>query len=122
MYTTQLLNQKGDITLAWTEEQAEMMTDVIERKMKEGYSFFIMADDGREVRLKKIADLAGRDRVIIGDKDAEDLIRQGRIGIVDVSIMLEHSDPVEAAPMPRAKTAGQAARSKTVATQPKAGG
>src|SRR3954447_14370679 len=105
LYTSQFFSiEHGDITLGWTEDQADLMIEVIERKMQEGYSFFFVADDGREVRLRQIDDIKGRNKVVIGDKDAEQLIRQGKIGIVDVSAMIvDESEPV--ATTGRAKTA-----------------
>jgi hypothetical protein len=113
----------GDITLAWTEDQVDMMTEIIGRKMQEGFSFFFIAEDGREVRLRQIDDLAGRNAVTIGDKEAEQLIRQGKIGIVDVSAMIDEADA--GAPVVttgRAKSARAAATGRTVATTPKSGG
>jgi hypothetical protein len=73
--------------------------------------------------VKKIADLHGKRSVTIGDKDAEALIRQGKIGIVDVSaMMIADSEQDAQKPAPRrAKTAKEAATARTVAT-PRMGG
>lgn len=35
-----MLNESGDTTLIWTEEQDDVMTDIIAKKMKEGVTFF----------------------------------------------------------------------------------
>jgi hypothetical protein len=122
IYTTQVFSAgDGDVTLAWTEDQAAMMTEIIQRKINEGFSFFIIADDGRAVRLRHIDDIKGRNAVVIGDKEAEQLIRQGKIGIVDVSAMIE-DDGAPVVTTGRAKSARQAATSRTVATAPKSGG
>lgn len=126
LYTNQSFTpEDGDITLAWTDDQVEMMTEILGRKIQEGYSFFYIEDDGRQIRLRQIADLKGRNAVVIGDKEAEQLIRQGKIGIVDVSAMIEGDADPDAAPVVttgRAKTGRQAATSRTVSTAPKTGG
>jgi hypothetical protein len=109
---------QGDITLAWTEDQVDMMTEIIGRKMAEGFSFFFVDDEKREVRLRNISDLKGRNAVVIGDKEAEQLIRQGKIGIVDVSDMVEDQVSTRG----RAKTPREAATRDTVAIAPKGPG
>ena len=112
----------GDLTLAWSQEQAAMMEEVIQKKMDEGYTFFVKDDEGRELRLRAIADLQGRNAVQIGDRDAEALIRQGKIGIVDVADMIETDSEVTKTPTRRTKSAREAAQSNTVATRRMGGG
>lgn len=124
-FTCQLLTtQTGDITLGWTEDQAAMMIEVLQKKMDEGYTFFIQDETGRDVRLRQIGDLKSRS-ITIGDREAELLIRQGRIGIVDVSTMVIDSDDNQKTAKPsgrRAKTAHEAATAHTVATRKMGGG
>ena len=37
-----LLNETGDTTLVWTEDQDETMVEIIRKKMAEGISFFVI--------------------------------------------------------------------------------
>ncbi len=37
-----LLNESGDTTLVWTEDQDETMVEIIRKKMAEGISFFVI--------------------------------------------------------------------------------
>lgn len=113
------LMEMGDITLGWDTDQVEMMTEIITRKMAEGFTFFVLDDDGRQLRMRSIDDLKGRMSVIIGDKEAELLIKQGKIGIVDVSDMIEDQPTPKAR---RAKSAREAATGHAVATRRMGGG
>lgn len=126
LHTTRMLNSMGDITIGWTPDQSDMMVDLIDKKMKEGYTFFILEQDNREVRLKNIDDLRKLNSVIIGDKEAELLIKQGRIGLVEfmnsTDRIDEESSSTEIKTVRRAKTAQEAATSNTVQVAPKKGG
>ena len=120
IYTSRLLTSAmGDVTIGWTDDQAEVMTALIQKKMDEGYSFFILDTEQREIRLRDIKDLERTKSVIIGDKEAESLILQGKIGIVEVVGLVEDEDIPTTT---RAKTAAIAAKSNTVQVPPKRGG
>lgn len=41
-----LLNRSGDITISWDDEDQAKVEDLVKRKMKEGYSFFIVREAG----------------------------------------------------------------------------
>jgi hypothetical protein len=121
--TTLLTREMGDVTLAWTEEQAAVMEDYIQKKIEQGHTFFIIEEGDRHVRLRAIGDLQGRRSVTIGDKEAEALIAQGKIGIVDVGKKVqETSEMPQKRPARRARSAKEAARSQTVATPASRGG
>jgi hypothetical protein len=113
----------GDVTLAWTEQQAATMESYIQQKIDQGYTFFVLEDGDRHVRLRAIDDLKGRRSVTIGDKEAEMLVAQGKIGIVDVGEQLQETSEVpQKRPARRARSAKEAARSQTVATPASRGG
>jgi hypothetical protein len=35
-------NMRGDVTISWTKENEDFIKQMIEKKMKEGYSFFVI--------------------------------------------------------------------------------
>ena len=37
-----LLNECGDVTITWSEEHEEHMRELIEKKLKEGFAFFLI--------------------------------------------------------------------------------
>ena len=119
LYTMQLLNTRGDITIGWTEDQADMMIGIIEQKMKEGYTFFILEDNDRQVRLRTSDELKKTNSVIIGDKEAELLIKDGKIGLVEI---INDQPEEDIKTTTRAKTAKEVATGNTVRVSPKAGG
>ncbi len=85
MGTMCLLGPEGDVTIGWTEEQEALMQEVITKKLSEGYIFFRINPQQEQVRIKSFADIGDARKVVITDKDAEALIRDGKIGIVSVA-------------------------------------
>lgn len=81
------LNGCGDITITWTESEDETIRQMLEQKMEEGYSFFIVEDGflgklmGKRTRLKKLDQLGDKRRVFLDDKDLENLFKQGKVNV-----------------------------------------
>ncbi len=116
-----ILDGSGDSTIAWTEDQDEQMRNFIQKKMDDGWSFFIVKPHlggmlpPKKVKIKKISELKEDDRAVsLRDEDFAQLIQAG-LGI--------GSKPAgEIETTGRAKTAAEAARTSTVAVKPKRGG
>ena len=77
-----LLNEMGDLTLAWDAKHDADVKKIIEKKMKEGIRFFIVKpfDEKNLSQIKSLKDVAGRE-VIVKDEDIELLFTNGKVGI-----------------------------------------
>ena len=69
-----LLNETGDITLSWDDERDQDMRQMIQKKLDEGYAFFIIEPKffgllKKRIRLHHINDLKGKE-VSLEDNDA----------------------------------------------------
>jgi len=85
-----LLNETGDLTLSWKDDDSDKMRTLIERKMKQGYSFFILEPSflGLFKKQRKITDINsiqkdtdGKYSIMLCDKEAEKLFSEGTIRI-----------------------------------------
>lgn len=121
MGSVTILDRSGDSTLAWSDDNDARVREVIAKKMKEGWSFFLLKPRvGGLVRpkrtdLKKIKDLPEEARAIsMSDPDFMKLIEEGFAGIGKSQGKLETSG--------RAKSAEEAASRDSVAVQPRRGG
>ncbi len=77
-----LLNSTGDIVLEWSSEHEASMRDLIEKKIKEGYSFFIVKKVfgiSRRVKVKSIDQIKQGAKLLLRDEDALRLFEQGKI-------------------------------------------
>jgi len=57
-----LLDRGGDLTISWNEDNRAQVEALVERKMKEGFSFFIIrpaGKRGRAARLKSTTQMGG---------------------------------------------------------------
>lgn len=116
--SNQDFSKRGDVTLGWTEDQVDLLTEIIQAKMDEGYVFFHRDVDGRQVRLQSIDPVKTKtiDHIIIDDKDAQALLKEGKIGIVSAG---GGQGTTGRAKIADARTA---ATSHTVTTRPLGGG
>lgn len=75
-----MLNEAGDTTISWTEDRDEEMQKIIEKKMAEGVTFFIVDDEqpatSRGARLESAKDAKTR-TVIIPDEDLQKFVESG---------------------------------------------
>jgi hypothetical protein len=111
------LNGTGDITIAWEEENNEKMLAVIEKKMAEGVTFFIVEEfKGREwtSKIKGIDEITGTE-VRIQDKDMEVMFQTGLVKVG--KNVAGEIDTVK-----KAETPAEVAKSNTVAVKPIRGG
>lgn len=130
------LNMTGDISLAWDKENEEPMLAMIEAKMKQGYSFFILkprllglgspkkvlAKSIKEIRKAgkvvaddSILDAAATLRPKLDDPDLEKAVTDGTAKLVRAE-----SKPKET--LRRATSAKEVLRNQTVAVRPIVGG
>jgi hypothetical protein len=81
--TTTILNAMGDTTIAWTSDRDDEMAAIIEKKMKEGVSFFIIEDEGARRKLEAEtaeaikAETSARRRIAIPDEDFLRFVQTG---------------------------------------------
>lgn len=124
--TMTLLNFSGDITLTWTQEQDEQIQQLIEQKLKEGYSFFVIhPNTGLKRLFKKEAkinvhsmdDVTKREVIMktIDDEAIADFISNNPVGLIQMSS--QELNAVE-----KLHDATSIAKSNTIATRPIQGG
>lgn len=119
MRSMTLLNVTGDVTITWDEENDEAMRAVIEKKMAEGVTFFLIRPRlgglwDSKTKITRVDELNGH-KVAIADDDVERLFRAGTVGVTRVS---DKSYEV----VGRATDAKQVANGNTVAVRRMAGG
>lgn len=134
-----LLNETGDITLTWSDDQDAKIRKMIQKKMDEGYSFFriesrfcglvkkkipVTSADrlkGNEVTLtdKEAARVLGASdmKAVFRDPDAAELFADGRVQAAELESMDEPLETTE-----RLKDANEVMRSQSVAVRPVMGG
>lgn len=84
MHSTTILNERGDTTLAWSQDRDAEMAEIIAKKMKAGVTFFIIEDEGARRQLeastaKKILKEVGeRRRLAIADADFAAFVAAGK--------------------------------------------
>lgn len=125
IYGTTLLNQAGDVVLAWDEEAAAKMTEWVQKRMDEGYTFFLvkptMFGFGKptKTRLKRIAELKAKGNHSISMDLA--LFENWQKSDGNIAITERQGGELEVENRP-VKDAAEVARSASVAVKPRAGG
>jgi hypothetical protein len=81
-----LLNESGDVTIIWSEEHEEHMKLLIEKKLKEGYSFFLVKPYifglvKKAVKVTSIDEITTGSKLILRDEDAIKLFEAGHIKV-----------------------------------------
>lgn len=128
-----LLNQSGDITISWSPENEEAMLALIEQKMKEGYSFFIVKPrvlgllGNKTVRAKTIKDVKKAGSVVVDDgvlTGATPKLYDAAVEqvVVDGKAHLVKPSTSEKETVRRATTSSEVVRAQTVAVRPIVGG
>ena len=119
--STTLLNEMGDTTIVWTEEDDDKWEEIIAKKMKEGVTFFIVERRAFGLLPPKRTQLT----------DAKEARKHRAVYIPDEDILkLVESGAGEAVSSPdeKIKTTGvtrdpkEAAKSQTVGVKPRKGG
>jgi len=118
-----MLNEQGDVTIEWSEEEDAAMTEIIERKMAAGVAFYIIAKrkPGQRGRvagprlLSDPADALKHRSLSIRDEDLSRFVLEGKGTVVPTS-----PEPVKT--VRRAKTARDVASGHSVGVRPMRGG
>lgn len=116
-----MLNDQGDVTITWTEDEDEKYEKAIEAKMAEGCVFFMIEERSFPPRLKLVKTAADKKALFsaraayVKDKHFSDLLG---IGSGDVAKTPEA--PVRT--IRKAKTAKEASQAQTVGVRPLVGG
>ena len=117
-----LLNETGDVTITWDPENDERMIPLIEKKMKAGFTFFLIeprmgglvAPDTSKP-LKKAKDALKHRALSIKDEDFESLVADGNAELV-------RTPAAPARTTRKARTAREVTTGESVAVQPMRGG
>lgn len=128
------LNMSGDVTITWDESNKEVVRALVEQKMAEGYSFFILKPrflkflGNRKVPLKNASDMDRASGVVmpdavvntmverLGDPQLEELVRKGKARLAPVQ------RPKSLDTSRRAKNADEVLNSQALAIRPIVGG
>lgn len=116
-----LLNNSGDSTITWDEDNDEVMRKLIEKKMSEGMSFFIIHPKALgfisrpKSRVKDISEVMRRRSVSVRDQDFSEIIAAGLADVTDrPEIDTERAE--------QSHDAAVIARSQSVGVMPMRGG
>lgn len=117
-----ILNETGDTTITWTEDNDARMEETIKKKMTEGYQFFIVeprmgglvAPDTSK-KLKRFAEAKKHRALSMKDEDFERMVSEGAAAFVKTP-----AEPVRNTR--KSKDAKEVARSEAVAVKPMRGG
>lgn len=121
-YYMRLLDETGDTAITWAEPDDVDVLTYIQKKMDEGYVFFV--ERPRAVRAfmkrKKINDVSEvkERKLIVADTQANDLALEGKITLTT----LKYAGGDDVATVKKATTAKEVATSRTIATRPLRGG
>ena len=78
-----MLNESGDTTIAWTEDLDDEIAEIIQRKMDEGVTFFIVErEHGTRMKLEDAADAKKHRALAIPDEDLRKFVDGGATATV----------------------------------------
>lgn len=112
------LNECGDVTISWSEDRDEVMKELIQKKIDQGYTFFVIKPIAKVIKWPKVIKNANQIKdykVSLSDEDAERLFKMGDIGFA--KNVQSNYETVR-----KAKNAKDAASKNTVAVRPMRGG
>jgi hypothetical protein len=117
MRSLTMLNESGDTTISWTEDRDEEMQAIIEKKMAEGVTFFIIdrEHDGARMKLEHPFDARRYRALAIPDEDLARFVSSGS----GVAV------PTSTAPVRRSRvsrSAKEVASSRSVGVKQRRGG
>lgn len=128
------LNMSGDVTISWRDDEKAKVAEMVERKMKEGYSFFIIRDPlnpptrGRKKEFKTASDLDHPNakalkvsNLVNGKSLADDeLARAMDAGIIYITREAAPTTPIDTTR--RAKTGAEVVEAQSVGVKKLASG
>ncbi len=115
MRSIRWLNEKGDITIEWSEDRDEVMKKIIQERMNEGFTFFIVEGRKKDKTFKRVSDVKQiKDfKITMTDKEAEQMIGGLFVGNDD-------NDNIES--VGKANTPDEVVKNDSVAVRPVVGG
>jgi Na+-translocating ferredoxin:NAD+ oxidoreductase RNF subunit RnfB len=130
------LNLTGDVSVSWTPDNADAMLALIDAKMKQGFSFFIVKPrvlailGSKKVRATSIEEIAAAGQVKVADADFKRMMGQMQLhdkelegAVASGTAHLTKSEtPVDRNTIRRATTAAEVAKSQTIAVRRIVGG
>jgi Na+-translocating ferredoxin:NAD+ oxidoreductase RNF subunit RnfB len=130
------LNLTGDVSVSWTPDNADAMLALIDAKMKQGFSFFIVKPrvlailGSKKVRATSIEEIAAAGQVKVADADFKRMMGQMQLhdkelegAVASGTAHLTKSEtPVDHNTIRRATTAAEVAKSQTIAVRRIVGG
>ncbi|KVP17416.1 hypothetical protein [Burkholderia ubonensis] len=130
------LNMTGDITISWDASNEAAMLALVEQKMKEGFSFFIMKPrflsilGKKKVRANSLEEVAAAGAAVVDDADFHRMMdrlklhdRAVEAAVASGQAQLTKSDgQVDRDTIRRAKTPAEVVRHQTLAVRPIVGG
>lgn len=131
------LNMTGDVTITWDETNKEAILALVQEKMNQGFTFFLikprkLLPGSKRVKAKSIDDVAKAGSVTIEDNDVERIVKALRLHDTEVEEVVssgkaqltliqggrtESYDTVQ-----RARTASEVVQHQTVAVRRVVGG
>jgi len=111
-----MLNERGDTTISWTPDRDEEMEAIIQKKMDEGVTFFVIErEHGARMKLEKPADAMQHRALAIPDEDLSKFVASG-----SGTAIATPDSPVRKSRVSR--SAKEVASSKSVGVKPRRGG
>ena len=115
-----LLNACGDVTICWDESNSSRMHELIEKKLKEGYSFFILEPKlfglyNTKVKVLSIDQIKMGSKLVLQDEDAIRLFSENKVKVTK-------RDKGDNAVSHRSENADEILASKSLAVKPIAAG
>ena len=117
-----MLNEQGDLTIAWGPEDDAKMRKIIEAKMAAGVAFFLIeprpvdAPSARRQRLKEVDQAFGTRQLQVRDADLKKFLQEGSTG----RVVKTGDAPIRTTR--RARSAEEAASGQSVGVRPARGG
>jgi hypothetical protein len=121
MYSTRLLDETGDTTVAWDEDSESLVLPVIAKKMAEGMVFYVLEErkipflPPRKTKVRDLRHAAEAGAVTVADKDFLQLVGLGK------ATPVKHVDG-EMQATRRAREPREVVCAHTVAVKPQRGG
>lgn len=130
------LNMTGDVTISWDETNREVMLKLVEEKMEQGYSFFILKPrlfgilGTKRVPADSIQQVRQAGQVVVDDATAGQMLRSAKLDDpqVEAAVSKGHANLVRGGAkgnvtyLRRAKSAAEVVSHQTVAVRPIVGG
>ncbi len=113
--TLTMLNESGDTTISWTEDLDDEIERIIQKKMDEGCTFFIIErEHGARRKLDDAADARKHRALAIPDDDLRKFVEGGATATVTPDAKITKSR--------KAANANEVAKNDSVGVRPRKGG